>query len=139
MPPTPKSTRTVNKPVAIAATVTIAGLAAVAAWLGFGGTSSPKVTLAPANSPLVLATHVKVYTYAFTQPDNATAFQLWEDGAPFSIVPANFDSLTKKLQTAQSRVVPLTCGGKHRLNARGLNGAGVGPLGVPQYVTVPAC
>jgi hypothetical protein len=114
---------------ALAATVTIANTTATASWLGL---SQPAVATPSAiNAPTAYVGAVAPYEFKWSTIPTASAYRIWLDGKPISIVPA-------ETGVTESRLLAVSCGVIHRWNVQGLNGKGVGPLAAkPVYFTPP--
>jgi hypothetical protein len=115
---------------AVAATVSISGSTASATWLGL---TQPKVTAAPAMNDPTMTLGTVPYNFVWTTVPGATAYRIWLDGAPISVVRA-------EPGTAEGRLMAVSCGVQHRWNIQGINGQSVGPIAAaPKYFTADAC
>jgi hypothetical protein len=124
----------VATPLVWAATAAVALSVATAVWLG-GGVNQPKVTLYPVIQPLTPpATGYITQDFYWVTTPNATAYRLWLDGVPMSIVKAD------PTMPMQGRSMSVSCSADHRFNVQGLNAASVGPLAPrPTYFSTGPC
>lgn len=120
---------------AAAISVTVDSRPAAASWLGLTqGAISQAPPMQPARQVAGPSGTVVPYELWWGTVFNATAYRLWLDGVPNSVVHADVTA------TTQGRTVAMACGTTHRWNVQGLNAHYVGPISpAPSYWTAAPC
>ena len=126
--------------LAIAATgtaisVSVDSRSASASWLGLTQGAIPSAPLMHPVEPVAGSTGTMIsYVLWWDTVFNATAYRIWLDGIPSSVVAADVTA------RVQGRTVSLPCGTQHRWNVQGLNAHYVGRISpAPVYWTTAPC